>query len=140
MQFLYYLSANSINIIAMMRKLDYTIAENTAICRDVDVYGALIADRKRFVVCTKNMIARGEGNYKFDETVYHEGAHVVHACLGGPIGIPRSKMNLNEDRKEIVQYYKSTWIDKTEYQEEYEAYWLEDKPKLVESYITKYCF
>lgn len=140
MQFLYYLSANAINLVSMMKTLNYRVLENAAICRDVEVYGALISSEKKFVVCTKNMLARGAGNSKFDETVYHESVHVVHACIGGPIGIPKAKMKLNPYSQEVLEYYRPHMTDKNEYTEEYEAYWLEDKPQLVTSYLKKHCF
>lgn len=135
MEFLLYLTPIGNQIINQIISKNYAIRENAPICRNKEIFGTLTGPE--FVICTtniKNTISPVK--HYVNETVYHEAVHVIHSCKGGPIGI----VGINLDQWKLNDVMRSSKITKQHQIYELEAYYLEDKPDLVLSYIEKYCF
>lgn len=135
MDFLLYLNPVGTEIISIIEKLKISIQENPPICKKYkDLFG--YKDTNKFILCTnniKNTISPVE--FYVNETVYHEAVHVAQNCKKGTLGI---KNPILEDRKKI-DVQNSLKYNKNNYQYEVEAYYLEDKPEIVLSYLKKYC-
>lgn len=136
MDFLFYLTPIGREIISGVMLKNFQIQENPSICKKYkDLFG--YTKSPNFVMCTdniKNTIS--PVSYYVNETVYHESVHVIQSCKGGPINIKDitlSSEKLN-DVNRSVNYGTSASVY------EMEAYYLEDKPEMVLSYLKKYCF
>jgi len=141
MEFLLYLNPQGQQLIRDLISAKFHIHENIGLCHNNQVFGYAQTPNK-FVVCTKNIKNSGlDMNRYVNETVFHEAFHAVQICNHNePIGISAESMplpwNKMEDIKksvDITQSYKAK-------QKEHEAFYFEDKPEKVRSYIRKYCF
>jgi uncharacterized protein YycO len=135
MDFLIYLTPVGNEIISKIISKNYIIKENATICRNKEIFGFL--KTPEFIMCTNNIKNTiSPVKHYVNETVYHEAVHMVQSCKRGPIGI--SNVSLNQWKLNDV--VRSSNISKQHQVYELEAYYLEDKPDLVLSYIEKYCF
>ena len=135
MDFLLYLTPIRNQIINKIIFKNYVIRQNAPISRNKEIFGTLT--RPEFVICTNNIKNTiSPVKHYVNETVYHEAVHVIHSCKGGPIGI----MGINLDQWKLNDVMRSSNITKQHQIYELEAYYLEDKPELVDSYLKKYCF
>lgn len=135
MDFLLYLTPVGAEIINTIEKLKITIQENPPICKKYkDLFG--YTDINKFILCTNN-IKNTISPVKFyvNETVYHEAVHVAQNCKKGTLDIENPIL---EDRKKI-DVQNSLQHNKDGYHYEVEAYYLEDNPEIVLSYLKKYC-
>jgi len=135
MDFLLYLTPVGNEIVNKIISKHYIIKENAPICRNKEIFGFL--KTPEFIVCTdniKNTISPVK--HYVNETVYHEAVHIIQSCKKGPIGIS----NISLDQWKLNDVVRSSNISKQHQVYELEAYYLEDKPDLILSYIEKYCF
>ncbi len=138
-------------IIKIIEKIDYGIEENTPLCLlGKEFFGFLKKNQKKIVICTENAkrfsgyyIKRPYKNDDFNKTstyirraLRHESVHIAQACNNG---------NLIEINKNIKMHSHKTkaWVNSSklsgEKEKEYQAYALEDKPRLVLKALKKYC-
>jgi hypothetical protein len=135
MEFLLYLTPIGNEIINKIISKNYIIRENHSICRNKNIFGML--QTPNFIVCTNNIKNTiSPVKHYINETVYHEAVHVIHSCKRGPIGI----RNINLDQWKLKDVVESSKITKQHQVYELEAYWLEDKPESVNTYLQKFCF
>lgn len=144
MEFLVYLSPIGNEIVQNLVKSKFTFRENIGLCSNQHIYGYVEDSGKKFVVCTKN-IKRREVDVAsmVNETIYHEATHAAQICRGyNTLGIQPSKMNLNPIKKANLKNSLSVTnsdFNNLVFKMEHEAYWLEDKPKIVKHYVLKNC-
>ena len=135
MDFLLYLTPIGNEIINKIISKNYMVRENSQICRNKEIFGTLT--RPEFVICTNNIKNTiSPVKHYVNETVYHEAVHVIHSCKGGPIGIS----GISLDQWKLNDVIRSSNVTGQHQVYELEAYYLEDKPELVNSYLKKYCF
>tara|TARA_Y100001968_G_scaffold326595_1_gene369947 strand:- start:616 stop:1083 length:468 start_codon:yes stop_codon:yes gene_type:complete len=153
MEFLLYLNSLEKEIIEIITKVDYSIEENTPLCLiDSKFFGFLKKNQKRIVICTENAKIHGGSYFPRTNTndnyiktglyirkaLRHEAVHIAQACNKGNLvkieGM--SKVKLNRSKLEALE--ASTSISGKR-DKEYEAYALEDKPRLVIKALKKYC-
>ena len=151
MEFIEFLDKREIEIIRMVEKAGYKTAENTELCLLSENYvGFLNKRKKEIIICTNNAKKR-EGYTPlrkrnkdiFDRTALHikkalrhEAVHVAQECNNGNL--------LKIDRKKTINPSKINALNGSirisgEEEKERQAYILEDKPKLVEKELRKYC-
>ena len=151
MEYLGYLDRIEVEIIRIVEKAGYNIEENTSLCLLSDDYvGFLEKRRKVIVLCTKNA-KRREGytlikkrdKDTFERTALHikkalrhEAVHVAQECNDGKILKIEKKFLMNVSKKKALK--RSIKISGEE-EKERQAYILEDKPRLVEKELKKYC-
>ncbi len=154
MEFLLFLNSLEMEILELISKTEYTIEENSNICLlGKQYFGFLNNSRKKLVICTEN--AKKYGGYylpkinrndDIDKTsIYvrkalrHEAVHIAQACNNGNlVNILKDKnIKLNKSKLEAI---KSSTIISGKRDKEYEAYTLEDRPRLVIKALKKYCF
>ncbi len=133
LEFLLYLTSIGREIIEIVKSLNYSIKQNSAICRNVEIFGYTPPDE--FVVCLNN-IKNKVSPVKFyvNETVYHEAVHVIQSCKGNALGIPTSLSKYKN-----TDVINSVKISGGNSAYEREAYFLEDKPTEVLKFLKKYC-
>lgn len=143
MEFLIYLSPIGNEIVQRLVQANFSFRENIGLCSNQSVYG-YVDGNKKFVVCTKN-IKRREYDVPsmINETIYHESVHAAQICKSYmPLGIPESQINLDYVKRINLQNSLSVTENsknKIAYRIEKEAYWLEDKPEIVNYYVAKNC-
>ena len=150
MDFLLFLKANEKTILELVYKSEYSVEENTPLCLLGDkFFGFLKKKQKRIVICTEN--AKNYGGYyfpkinkddDFDKTgIYirralrHEAVHIAQACNDGKV-INIAKIKMHPFKMEALE--GSTKVSGAR-DKEYEAYSLEDKPRLIIKALKKYC-
>jgi len=133
--FLIYLTPQSSQIISMLYAKNYKILENAPICRNKEIFGFLYS--KNFIVCTNNIKNTiSPVDHYVNETVYHEAVHAIQNCKGGPINIKEINLETNK-LNDVNNSVKLTGVQPVY---ETEAYYLEDKPDQIISYMKRYCF
>ena len=151
MEFLDYLDRTEVEIIRIVEKSGYKIEENTPICLLSDDYvGFLEKRRKVIVLCTKNA-KRREGYtlikkrnkdifqrtaLHIKKALRHEAVHVAQECNDGNILKIEKRFLMNDSKMKALN--GSIKISGEE-EKERQAYILENKPKLVEEELKKYC-
>ena len=151
MEFLEYLDRKEVEIIRVVEKAGYKIEENTPLCLLGDDYvGFLDKRRKAIVLCTEN--AKKREGYTFikkkdkdtfertalhiKKALRHEAVHVAQECNDGNILKIEEKFSMNPSKvKALNGSIKISGMEEKEKQ----AYILEDKPRLVEKELKKYC-
>ena len=151
MEFLDYLDRTELEIIRIVEKSGYKIEENTPLCLLSDDYvGFLEKGRKVIVLCTKNAKRREGYTHikKRDKDIFertalhikkalrHEAVHVAQECNNGKILKIEKKFLMNASKMKALN--GSIKISGEE-EKERQAYILEDKPRLVEKELRKYC-
>ena len=151
MEFLDYLDRTEVEIIRIVEKSGYKIEENTPLCLLSDDYvGFLEKRRKVIVLCTKNAKRREGYTHirKRDKDIFertalhikkalrHEAVHVAQECNNGKILKIEKKFLMNASK---VKALNGSIKISGEEEKERQAYILEDKPKLVEKELKKYC-
>ena len=154
MEFLLFLNAKEKEILDLIQKANYKVEENTPLCLlGKQYFGFLKVNQKSVVICTKNAKIKGglflrkvQFNDDIEQTgIYirralrHESVHIAQHCNNGDLIKVDTKRNLKINRYKLEALKGSTKISgKREH--EYQAYTLEDKPKLIISALKKYCF
>ncbi len=151
MEFVDFLDKKEIEIIKIVEQAGYKIEENKPLCLVSNNYVGFLNKRKKvLIICTNNAKKR-EGYTilrKKDKDTYartalhikkalrHEAVHVAQECNNGNL--------LNIDKKLSMSPLKLKALNESikisgERQKERQAYILENKPKLVEKELRKYC-
>ena len=153
LELLLFLNSSERKIVELIKEANYTIEENTPLCLiGEDYFGFLKKSQKTVVICTNN--AKRYGGYNFYKAnqsrdsfktglmirraIRHEAVHIAQECNNGNL------LNILDDKNKKISPYKlnalkgSTSIS-GEYNKEYEAYTLEDRPKKVILALKKYC-
>jgi hypothetical protein len=142
MNFILFLSPTGKEILELIQKAQYRLYENISVCSNPVYFGATNHTTKQILVCTDNILKYSPiPSDVIDETIYHEGVHAAQACnRSKPLGISNSVIKLPSEK--LLHAKASTELVKNpnNYQLELEAYWLEDKPEQVLSYLKKFCF
>ena len=151
MEFVDFLDKKEIEIIKIVEKAGYKIEENKPLCLVSNNYVGFLNKRKKVVIiCTNNAkkregytILRKKDKDTFERTALHikkalrhEAVHVAQECNNGNI------LNINE--KFSISPLKLKALNESikisgEREKERQAYILENKPKLVEKELRKYC-
>ncbi len=151
MEFVDFLDKKEIEIIKIVEKAGYKIEQNKALCLLSDNYVGFLNKRKKvLVICTNNAkkregytILRKKDKDTFERTALHikkalrhEAVHVAQECNNGNL--------LNIDEKLSMSPLKLKALNESikisgEREKEKQAYILENKPKLVEKELRKYC-
>ena len=151
MEFVDFLDKNEIEIIKIVEQAGYTIEENKPLCLVSNNYVGFLNKRKKvLIICTNNAKKRGgytilrkKDKDTFERTALHikkalrhEAVHVAQECNNGNL--------LNIDEKLSMSSLKLKALNESikisgEREKERQAYILENKPKLVEKELRKYC-
>ena len=153
MEFLLFLTSKEKEILELIYKAGFTVEENTPLCLlGKQFFGFVKAKQKKLVICTKNamelggyLLPRGPADDDFSMTrIYirralrHEATHIAQSCNGG------KALGLREGKKIKLHPYKMNALKGSirisgNREKEIEAYWLEDRPRLVIKALKKYC-
>ena len=151
MEFVDFLDKNEIEIIKIVEQAGYKIEENKPLCLVSNNYVGFLNKRKKvLIICTNNAkkregytILRKKDKDTFERTALHikkalrhEAVHVAQECNNGNL--------LNIDEKLSMSPLKLKALNESikisgEREKERQAYILENKPKLVEKELKKYC-
>ena len=151
MEFVDYLDKKEIEIIKIVEQAGYKIEENKPLCLVSNNYVGFLNKRKKvLIICTNNAkkregytILRKKDKDTFERTALHikkalrhEAVHVAQECNNGNL--------LNIDEKLSMSPLKLKALNESikisgEREKERQAYILENKPKLVEKELRKYC-
>tara|TARA_Y100001968_G_scaffold50564_1_gene41258 strand:- start:35065 stop:35520 length:456 start_codon:yes stop_codon:yes gene_type:complete len=150
MEFLLFLSAKEKEILNIIQRAEYSVEENTPLCLLGNQYfGFFKRNQKRVVICTSN--AKIKGGYFIPSVdsddinktaIYirralrHESVHIAQHCNNG--NLIEMKKNLKIHPYKIEALKGSTRISGKK-DHEYQAYTLEDRPKLIIKALKKYC-
>lgn len=141
MEFLLYLNPQGQQLLRELTAARINVRENIALCRNPNAFGQYI-EPNNIVICTKNIKKSGYNvKYHVNETLFHEAVHVAQFCSGrSTIGLSKSKMPLSRNKLKDVQESVRITNNVLAGHAEHEAYYLEDKPKQVIKYVSKFCF
>ena len=151
MEFVDFLDKKEIEIIKIVEQAGYKIEENKPLCLVSNNYVGFLNKRKKvLIICTNNAkkregytILRKKDKDTFERTALHikkalrhEAVHVAQECNNGNL--------LNIDGKLSMSPLKLKALNESikisgEREKERQAYILENKPKLVEKELRKYC-
>ena len=151
MEFVDFLDKQEIEIIKIVEQAGYKIEENKPLCLVSNNYVGFLNKRKKvLIICTNNAkkregytILRKKDKDTFERTALHikkalrhEAVHVAQECNNGNL--------LNIDEKLSMSPLKLKALNESikisgEREKERQAYILENKPKLVEKELRKYC-
>ena len=151
MEFVDFLDKKEIEIIKIVEQAGYKIEENKPLCLVSNNYVGFLNKRKKvLIICTNNAkkregytILRKKDKDTFERTALHikkalrhEAIHVAQECNNGNL--------LNIDEKLSMSPLKLKALNESikisgEREKERQAYILENKPKLVEKELRKYC-
>ncbi len=150
-EFLIFLSSNDKKILDNLYQAGFSIEENSVPCLLGERYfGFIKKSQKTIVICTRNAMKMGghsipRSNDDWDPTkIYirkalrHEATHAAQVCNNGKLlnMVKKERMKLHPFKKEALE--ASTKLSGNR-EEEYEAYWMEDRPKMVLKALKKYC-
>ena len=151
MEFIGFLDRTEIEIIKMVEQAGYKTAENTQLCLESNNYAGFLNKRtKVLIICTNNAKKR-EGyttrrkkyNDTFERTalhikkaVRHEAVHIAQECNDGNLLNLEKKLSMSHSK---INALKESIKISGEEEKERQAYILENKPKLVEKELKKYC-
>ena len=151
MEFVDFLDKKEIAIIKIVEQAGYKIEENKPLCLVSNNYVGFLNKRKKvLIICTSNAkkregytILRKKDKDTFERTALHikkalrhEAVHVAQECNNGNL--------LNIDKKLSMSPLKLKALNESikisgEREKERQAYILENKPKLVEKELIRYC-
>ena len=151
MEFVDFLDKKEIEIIKIVEQAGYKIEENKPLCLVSNNYVGFLNKRKKvLIICTNNAkkregytILRKKDKDTFERTALHikkalrhEAVHVAQECNNGNL--------LNIDEKLSISPLKLKALNESikisgEREKERQAYILENKPKLVEKELIRYC-
>tara|TARA_Y100001968_G_scaffold134800_1_gene122961 strand:+ start:732 stop:1190 length:459 start_codon:yes stop_codon:yes gene_type:complete len=151
MEFIDFLDRTEKEIIKFVEQAGYRTAENTALCSISNNYvGFLNKKKKVLIICTNNAkkregytILRKKDRDTFERTALHikkalrhEAVHIAQECNNGNLLNMESKLSMSPSKMKALK--ESIKISGEE-EKERQAYILENKPKLVEKELKKYC-
>ena len=151
MEFVDFLDKKEIEIIRLVEQAGYKIEENKPLCLVSNNYvGFLDKRRKVLIICTNNAkkregytILRKKDKDTFERTALHikkalrhEAVHVAQECNNGNLLSLNKKLSMSPLKLKALN--ESIKIS-GEREKERQAYILENKPRLVEKELRKYC-
>ena len=153
MEFIIFLNKLDKDIFELIKKANYAIEENTALCLINKKYtGFHIKRKKTIVICTENakkitnytnkLTSNNKDNHKTKlyvrRALRHEAMHMVQSCNGDEIigDINEIKNKINKNKEKAI---KSSVRISGNLEKELEAYMMEDKPRKVKKGIIRYC-
>tara|TARA_B100000945_G_scaffold242272_1_gene198363 strand:- start:378 stop:836 length:459 start_codon:yes stop_codon:yes gene_type:complete len=151
MEFIEFLDKGEIEIIKMVEKVGYKIAEDTELCLLSENYvGFLNRRKKEIIICTSNAkkregytFLRKQKNDTFERTALHikkalrhEAVHIAQECNNGKLLKIDRKLSMNPSK---IRALEGSLIISGEEEKERQAYILEDKPRLIKKELRKYC-
>ena len=153
MEFITFLGKLDIEIMELIKKANYSIEENSALCLiDNNYKGFHKINEKTIVICTENakkiakfsnsQISMNNNNHKtklyIRRALRHEATHMIQACnnnkIIGNIEEIKKRITKNKDKAIELSLKISGNLEK-----ELEAYMMEYKPKEIKNAIKKYC-
>ena len=154
MEFIIFLSKLDKEIIELVRRANYSIEENSAICSiNKNYIGFHNKEEKLIIICTENakkitnfrvkQLLNKNDNHKtklyIKKALRHEATHMIQSCNNNKIigNIEDIKKRLNKNKIKALKL--SMRISGSNLNREYEAYLMEDKPRKVIKAIKKYC-
>ena len=153
MEFIIFLNKLDKDIFELIKKVNYSIEENSALCLiDKQYIGFHKKIDKKIIICTENaknitnfknkLKLNNENNHKtklyIRRALRHEAMHMVQSCNGDEIigDINKIKKKMNKNKEKAI---KSSVKISGNLEKELEAYMMEDKPKKVKKAIIRYC-
>ena len=153
MEFIIFLNKLDRDIFELIKKVNYSVEENSALCLiDKQYIGFHKSKEKKIVICTENAkkitnfknkpISKSKDNHKTKlyvrRALRHEAIHMVQSCNGDKIigNIDEIKKRINKNKEKAI---KSSVKISGNLDKELEAYMMEDKPREVKKAIIKYC-
>ena len=153
MEFLLFLNSNERIILDILKEANYKFEENTPLCLiGKNYFGFHKKKSKTIVICTENAKSYGgynlprarkrNENYKtgmyIRKALRHEAVHAAQSCNNDkPIELKgKKKFRLNDNKKNA--YAGSINFSGNE-RREYEAYSIEDQPRVVIELLNRYC-
>ncbi len=153
MEFIIFLSKLDKDIFELIKKTNYSIEENSALCLiDKKYIGFHKKREKIIVICTENaknithftkkLTSINKDNHKtklyIRRALRHEATHMIQSCNGDKIigDINEIKKKINKSKEKAI---KASVKISGNLEKELEAYMLEDKPKKVKKAIIRYC-
>tara|TARA_B100000212_G_scaffold155415_1_gene116845 strand:- start:120 stop:584 length:465 start_codon:yes stop_codon:yes gene_type:complete len=153
MEFIIFLNKIDKDIFELIKGVNYSIEENSALCLINKRYVGFHKRReKKIIICTEN--AKNITNFRNQSTsqsndnhktklhirraLRHEAMHMVQACNGDKIigDINDIKKKINKNKEKAI---KSSVRISGNLEKELEAYMMEDKPRKVKKAIIRYC-
>ena len=153
MEFIIFLNKLDKDIVELIKKVNYSIEENSALCLiDKRYVGFHKRGEKKIIICTENVkkitnftnksISKSKDNHKtklyIRRALRHEATHMVQSCnrdkIIGDINEIKKKINKNKEKA-----IKSSVRISGNLEKELEAYMMEDKPRKVKKAIIRYC-
>tara|TARA_Y100000589_G_C27097773_1_gene606698 strand:+ start:283 stop:747 length:465 start_codon:yes stop_codon:yes gene_type:complete len=153
MEFIIFLNKLDKDILELIKKANYSIEENSALCLIDEKYiGFHKRLEKKIVICTKNakkitnftnkITSNHKNNHRIKlyirRALRHEATHMVQSCNGNKIigNIIEIKKKISKNKENAI---KSSVRISGNLEKELEAYMMEDKPRKVKQAIIKYC-
>ena len=146
-EFLFYpmlsaLEKATVNIVSTK----YRIRENPPLCKsEPGLMGYVSYKPGVFGICTRSIVSGEtwpwEKSKMIKETVNHEAVHAAQGChpRQWTLGYSLRDMRLSAQRLKGVKASCSGGCDYESRMMEHEAYWLENKPTIVNKEVRKYC-
>ena len=153
MEFIEFLDRTEVEIVKIVEEAGYKTVENTKLCLLSKNYvGFLNKRKKEIVICTSNakeregyILTRMNKKGIFERTALHikkalrhEAVHVAQECNNGNLLDIKKRLSMNPAKIEALKGSIKISGEK-EKEKEKQAYILEDKPRLVEKKLKKYC-
>ena len=154
MEFIIFLSKLDKEILDLLIKANYEVAENKIECLiNKEIKGLHNFVENKIIICTEN--AKRKTNYRnakeipnkenfktklaIRKALRHEATHAIQKCNNNKtVGdIKNLEDKLHKSKKRSLEFSTSNFSGT--YAKEVEAYILEDKPKKVKNMIKKYC-
>ena len=153
MEFILFLNKLDKDILELIKKANYSIEENSALCLiDKRYIGFHKKREKTIVICTENAkditnfrdkkISKNNDNHKtklfIRRALRHEATHMIQSCNGGKVigDINQIRKKINKNKEKAIN---SSVRISGNLERELEAYIMEDKPRKVREAIIKYC-
>ena len=151
MEFIEFLDRTEVEIIKIVEKAGYKIAEDRKLCFSSENYvGFLNKRKKEIIICTSNAkkresytILRKKDKNTYDRTALHikkalrhEAVHVAQECNDGKLLNINKKLSISPSK---IKALKESIRISGEEEKERQAYVLENKPKSVVKELKKYC-
>jgi len=153
MEFLIFLNKLDKDIFELIKKANYSIEENSALCLiDRRYIGFHKKREKIIIICTENakkitnftkkLTSNDKDNHKtklyIRRALRHEATHMIQSCNGDKIigDINEIKKKINKNKEKAI---KSSVRISGNLEKELEAYLMEDKPRKVKKAIIRYC-
>ncbi len=153
LEFILFLSADEKEILALIKKANFTFEENSAICLIGDkFFGFLNKRRRAVIICTQNAkkvtgfsIPRAydeepyHTQFHIRRTLRHEAVHVAQACnKNRPLNLFNLKTKKLSSFK--LKAFEGSTLISGNAEKELEAYLMEEKPGLIKKALKEYCF